>query len=246
MLTNLRPLIVLFYVFPLAFTLMWPFIVGVLITVAIKYQNFVLINGFLFWEAIAVTMTAIYCIYRPGMSRKEKWKQWSLSPVYQVLGLVILRPAAYWALTKLGDTSWHTREVTVPESAPNKTVPKADTPHEGDTVKRRLLAVLVTALGLTLCAAAPARRTLYPHDPTASGQTNALLEVRDHSTASKDGWTVRWKIKLTCPRGSSYTGYAIVAQRNPASIPSSSATTPELQLASTWPGPALAGSKPCA
>lgn len=126
-LTNLRPLIVLFYMFPLAFTLMWPFIVGVLITVAIKYHNFVLINGFLFWEAIAITMTAIYCMYRPGMSRKEKWKQWALSPVYQVLGLVILRPAAYWALTKLRDTSWHTREVTAPESALNASVSQAAT-----------------------------------------------------------------------------------------------------------------------
>lgn len=130
-LTNLRWLIVLFYMFPLAFTLMWPFIVGVLIVVAVRYENFVLINGFIFWEIIAITMTAVYCVYRPGMSRKEKWKQWALSPVYQIFGLVILRPAGYWALTKLRDTSWHTREVTPPKSALNKTVPEIDTLTKG-------------------------------------------------------------------------------------------------------------------
>lgn len=86
-------------------------------------------------------------------------------------------------------------------------------------MKQRLVAVLGTALGLTLCAAAPANARYIGTDPTTSGQTNALLKVDDHSTVSKDGWSVRWKIKLTCPRGSSYTGYAIVDQRNPASIP---------------------------
>lgn len=86
-------------------------------------------------------------------------------------------------------------------------------------MKRQFPAVLGTALGLALCVAAPADARYITTDPTTSGQTNALLKVDDHSTASRDGWTVRWKIKLTCPRGSSYTGRAIVEQRNPTSIP---------------------------
>lgn len=86
-------------------------------------------------------------------------------------------------------------------------------------MKRRLLVVLGTGLGLTLCATAPANARFIGTNPTTSGQTNAVLQVQDHSTASKDGWSVHWKIKLSCPRGASYTGNAVVAQRNPASIP---------------------------
>ena len=37
-----------------------------------------------------------------------------------MLGLVILRPAAYWALTKLKNTSWHTREVAHSRTWPSR------------------------------------------------------------------------------------------------------------------------------
>lgn len=86
-------------------------------------------------------------------------------------------------------------------------------------MKQRLVAVLGTALGLTLCVAAPANARYIGTNPTTSGQTNALLKVDDHSTVSKDGWTVRWNVRFTCPRGSAYTGYATVQERNPVSIP---------------------------
>lgn len=86
-------------------------------------------------------------------------------------------------------------------------------------MKRQLLALTGTVLGLTLCAAEPASARYIGTDPTASGQTNAVLKVADHSKVSHDGWTVRWRIRLTCPRGSSFTGYALVEQRDPASIP---------------------------
>ena len=115
--TNLRPLVVVFYVFPLMFTLLWPFVTAVLIAVMWRYHNMVLVNGLVFWEVCSITQTAIYAIYRPGLTRWQRLQQWLLSPLYPLLGAVILRPAAYWALTALKNTSWHTRELPMPEVA---------------------------------------------------------------------------------------------------------------------------------
>ncbi|RYY45868.1 MAG: glycosyltransferase family 2 protein [Actinomycetales bacterium] len=111
-LTNLRPLVVLFYVMPLAFCLAWPFIVAALITLAVRYDNPVFYHGVAWWVICSVTQSAIYAVYRPGFTTRDRWVQLALSPVYPLLGLVILRPAAYWALTKLSSTSWHTRETS--------------------------------------------------------------------------------------------------------------------------------------
>ena len=109
-LTNLRWLMVLFYTFPLLFCIMWPFVVAALLTLSVRYDNPVFWYGVLWWVICSVTQTAIYCMYRPGFTRRQRWTQWALSPVYPLLGLIILRPAAYWSLTKLKSTSWHTRE----------------------------------------------------------------------------------------------------------------------------------------
>ena len=102
--------IVFFYVFPLMFALLYPLVVAVLITVSVRYGSLALLQGFLFWEIIGITQTAIYSIYRPGFTLWERTAQWLLSPLYPILGMVILRPAAYYALTQLKSTSWHTRE----------------------------------------------------------------------------------------------------------------------------------------
>jgi cellulose synthase/poly-beta-1,6-N-acetylglucosamine synthase-like glycosyltransferase len=116
-LTNLRPLVVFFYCFPLVFALLWPFVVTTLAIVAVRYQSPVLVNGLIFWCVISITQTMIYAIYRPDFTMKQRFIQGSLGIVYPILGFVILRPAAYWALTKLKDNSWHTREDGVEEMA---------------------------------------------------------------------------------------------------------------------------------
>jgi cellulose synthase/poly-beta-1,6-N-acetylglucosamine synthase-like glycosyltransferase len=108
--TNLRPLALFFYMYPLVFALLWPFVVTLLTTLWIEFGVPGLLYGFLYWEVVAIAMTAIYALYRPDMRTRERWAMWALSPVYPLLGIVILRPAAYWALTKLRSTSWHTRE----------------------------------------------------------------------------------------------------------------------------------------
>jgi len=110
--TNLRPLIVFFYVMPLVFSILWPFIVAALLTLAVRYDNPVFYHGVVWWIVCSITQTMVYAIYRPGFSVGQRFIQLALSPVYPLLGLIVLRPAAYWALTKLKSTSWHTREVS--------------------------------------------------------------------------------------------------------------------------------------
>jgi hyaluronan synthase len=118
-LTNLRWMVVFFYMFPLAFALMWPFVVAALTTLMIRNGSLVLLQGVLFWVICAITQTAIYAIYRPGFTLRQRFGMWALSPIYPIFGLIILRPAAYWALTKLKSTSWHTREVGGSASSPS-------------------------------------------------------------------------------------------------------------------------------
>ena len=125
--TNLRWLVVLFYTFPLVFALLWPLTVGVLITLSLRYGNPALAYGVLYWVVCSVTQTAVYAVYRPGLTTRQRLEQWALSPLYPVFGLVVLRPAAYVALTKLRSTSWHTREVAPPAPEPEG-VPIATAP----------------------------------------------------------------------------------------------------------------------
>jgi hyaluronan synthase len=118
--TNLRPLVVFFYCFPLLFALTFPFAVAVLATITIRYGSYALLYGVLFWVICAVTQAMIYLIYRPAMSVRDKFIQFGVSFIYPLFGLIVLRPAAYWALTKLKSTSWHTRESPLPIVVPGK------------------------------------------------------------------------------------------------------------------------------
>jgi cellulose synthase/poly-beta-1,6-N-acetylglucosamine synthase-like glycosyltransferase len=109
--TNMRWLMIFFYTFPLVFLLLWPVAIAVLTTLWIVDGNpNGILRGLMFWEICAITQTWVYAIYRPGFTLRQRLHQWLLSPIYPLLGFIILRPAAYWALTKLRDTSWHTRE----------------------------------------------------------------------------------------------------------------------------------------
>jgi len=115
----MRWLMVLFYTFPLVFSLLWPFAVAALTTIWIVYDNPTgLLRGLMFWLACAVTQTWVYMVYRPGFTLRQRLSQWMLAPIYPIFGIVILRPAAYWALTKLKDKSWHTRDDVLPEPTP--------------------------------------------------------------------------------------------------------------------------------
>ena len=117
--TNLRWLVVFFYMMPLVFSILWPFIVAALLTLAVRYDNPVFYHGIVWWVVCSITQSAVYAVYRPGFTTGQRWAQFALSPVYPILGLVVLRPAAYWALTKLKSTSWHTREVATALTSPS-------------------------------------------------------------------------------------------------------------------------------
>jgi hyaluronan synthase len=108
-LTNLRSAAMVLYMYPLVFTVMWPVVLAVLVRVALLYENPVFLYGLLYWEAVAVCMTTIYVLYRPGLTVRQRLAQWALAPIYPLFGLLLLRPAAYWSLTQLRSTSWHTR-----------------------------------------------------------------------------------------------------------------------------------------
>lgn len=109
--TNLRLLAMFFYVLPLVFCLLWPLVVAALVTLGVRDGNPVFFYGLLWWVVCSVTQTAIYAIYRPSFTRRQRWTQFAHSPVYPIFGLLVLRPACYWALTKLRSNAWHTREV---------------------------------------------------------------------------------------------------------------------------------------
>lgn len=112
--TNLRPLMVFFYCFPLVFALMFPFSVTMLTVLTVRYGSYALLYGVMFWVVVSISQAMVYLVYRPAMSLKDKSIQAVLSLFYPLFGLIILRPAAYWALTQLKSTSWHTRGEPTP------------------------------------------------------------------------------------------------------------------------------------
>lgn len=112
--TNLPWLPLFFYVLPLVFCLVWPLVVASLVAALLRDGNPVLFYGLLWWEVCAVTQTALYALYRPGLSTRQRCSQFALAPLYPLFGLLVLRPAAYWALTKLRSQAWHTRELPAP------------------------------------------------------------------------------------------------------------------------------------
>ena len=107
--TNLRPLVMFFYFYPLVFALLWPFVVALLAVLWFRFGTPGLVYGLVYWEVVSAAMTWVYAAYRPSISFRERVGAWLLSPLYPAFGLLVLRPAAYWALTKLRSTSWHTR-----------------------------------------------------------------------------------------------------------------------------------------
>lgn len=109
-LANLRLSVVAFYMYPLVFSLMFPFMVVVILKVSADYDHPVWLYAVAFWQVVAISMTGLYAIYRPQFSLRERLKMWCLSPLYPIFGLLILRPAAYWALARLRTDSWYTRE----------------------------------------------------------------------------------------------------------------------------------------
>lgn len=139
--TNLRPLAVLFYMFPLVFTLMWPLVVFMLARVQYLYDKPALSYGILYWEVVAITMTGICSVYRPDLTVREKLSMWALAPIYPLLGAFLLRPAAFWALATLRTEAWHARE-TAPVREPDLAsvialIPRQRTAHDFEVALER-------------------------------------------------------------------------------------------------------------
>lgn len=107
--TNMRPLVMFFYFYPLVFALLWPLVVAFLAAIWVEHGTPGILYGLLYWEVVAAAMTWLYAVYRPGLTLRERCGAFCLFPLYPVFGLVVLRVAAYAALTRLRSNSWHTR-----------------------------------------------------------------------------------------------------------------------------------------
>jgi hypothetical protein len=82
----------------------------------------------------------------------------------------------------------------------------------------RTLSILTVACVAIVLTALPAMAGWYTSsDPSDS--TGATLRVNDSAKVSRDGWSVRWRLQVTCPKGQRIYGRALLAERDPASIP---------------------------
>jgi cellulose synthase/poly-beta-1,6-N-acetylglucosamine synthase-like glycosyltransferase len=61
--------------------------------------------------AVRYALAALYLMGRPHMRRREKWTSLLLgTPAAIVLNVALLSPTRYWALARLFDNRWHTRQ----------------------------------------------------------------------------------------------------------------------------------------
>ena len=61
--------------------------------------------------AIRYALSALYLIGRPNMRTRDKWVSFVIgTPSAIVLNVVLLSPTRYWALLRLFDNRWHTRQ----------------------------------------------------------------------------------------------------------------------------------------
>jgi hyaluronan synthase len=109
--TNMRMAPLFFYVYPLAFALLWPATIVVVLIVTISIDHMLIVYSLEFWVIIAFTETMIYALYRPGLRTVDRLSQLGASLFLPLLGLGLLRPAMYKALTELRSQAWATRDV---------------------------------------------------------------------------------------------------------------------------------------
>lgn len=107
---NFRIVPFLFRLYGLVVTLMAPvFYIWVLIVLPLP-AAVVLLMGLGYWAILTYSLTGMYAVLRPDMSLKSRVFSWLvLTPLVTLMNLVIIKPAMYWALTKMRDTSWQTR-----------------------------------------------------------------------------------------------------------------------------------------
>lgn len=131
--TNLKPLVVIMYCYPLLFTLLFPLSFAVLATMWIRYDQPTLIYGVAFWFVTTFTMAGAAYAQRPSMSNWQKVLQVLMAgTLYPFWGMFLLRTAAYKALFTVRDQSWGTRGADAPE-------PEIDLAVEGETPTARVI-----------------------------------------------------------------------------------------------------------
>ncbi len=107
--TNLPLVPMIYYVYPLMFAFMWPVVLVAMVSILINYSAFSILYALLFWVVVSISQTIMYAAYRPGLTKFERVWAVVISTGLPFLGMLILRPAMYWALVKVRSNSWHTR-----------------------------------------------------------------------------------------------------------------------------------------
>jgi hyaluronan synthase len=99
----------------------WPVVLAYALLVLPVVHGVMLWEAWVYWISLLYCQTLHYLADRPGMGRRDRFLAWLvLTPLLVPFQLVVVRPAMYWALTRLRSQAWATRG---PEGA---AVPAAD------------------------------------------------------------------------------------------------------------------------
>lgn len=75
----------------------------------------VFVMGLGYWAILTYAMTGMYAVMRPDMRMRSRIFSWLvLTPLVTLMNLTLIKPAMYWALTKVKNNSWQTRDVEEP------------------------------------------------------------------------------------------------------------------------------------
>jgi hyaluronan synthase len=109
-LVNLSGAALLLRTWNLVLFISYPILVIYAIVVPNLAGNNVYWEAWLYWVAILYAQTLHYLAGRPNMSLRSRFAAWLfLTPLVFVVQLALIRPAMYYATTKLRSNSWGTR-----------------------------------------------------------------------------------------------------------------------------------------
>jgi len=97
----------------------YPFVVGYALVIIPLSRGVVPLDAWAYWVALLYAHTLHYAVARPGMRWRARIGAWLvLTPVLVLLQMGVIRPAMYYALTRVRSLAWVTRDpVGVPATA---------------------------------------------------------------------------------------------------------------------------------
>lgn len=87
--------------------------------------------------------------------------------------------------------------------------------HHLATITTGVACIVVSVVGAIMDQPDSSRE----ESATAREQSRPSLHVDRTAGLDDGGWTVDWTVQITCPRGKAITGWFLVAERDPQSVP---------------------------